>query len=187
MYLSVQDYLKWAHSYGTGGVPVHQESLSFGCRDQLASFLLLLLAFQTEEKWSQCIFLVQKDLGLPPCHHSLALHSRLPSPRLSVGRHATNRDQHLSQSTHCCSAFQSLQGTHGHAREQSYAPRYPLFSWSRCLCLMLVKITSSENMGGGNGTWLLCCAMNMVQVWGGVCESDGQLGEGNWILKLLRA
>lgn len=77
---------------------------------------------------------------------------------------------------------------HGYITEESCKPRDPLYSWSRCLCLLLVQNVSPENTGSGYCTWLLCCASNMVQVWGGVCESDGQLGEPTeaWICWGLR-
>lgn len=44
-----------------------------------------------------------------------------------------------------------------------------------------------ENTGAAYDTRLFFCTMNMVQVWEGVCESDGQLGKENQILNLLRA
>lgn len=124
---------------------------------------LASLGFPDRGQRFRVLFHCPKDLVLLLCRHSLAPHSRISSRRLCVGSYMTHRDGRLSQSTQCSSRFQSLQGAHEHASEQSPKPRDPAFSWSRCLYLRLVQMCPLKTRGG-YGTWLLCCAMNMVQV-----------------------
>lgn len=86
-----------------------------------------------------------KYLVLCLCHHSLALQSRFPSPRLYRQLGGTKG---LAFVPTCRLLFQDSEFTRNMTgRKQRCRPRHPLFSWSKFLCLLLVQMHPLEVLG----------------------------------------